>query len=298
VTRAASTASACVVRVPASSANLGPGFDCLAAALDLRLELRAERMGSFSIASDVDFVPLDRTNLCVRAFEQVLPADGVSFTVSSEIPLAAGLGSSAAAIVAGTLAARALAGADPPVLTLATSLEGHPDNVAAALLGGIVVVTGEGEPERLEPPPGLGGVLVVPPRAVPTALARAALPAEVPMADAVHNVAHAAVLALGLARGDLEQVARGLSDRLHQPRREALYPGSMDLVRRARGLGALGATISGAGPTVLVWAREEDVAGLEERLRAEAPDCTVRAARFAPEGARVDAGVAALGSQR
>ena len=275
------------VRVPASSANLGPGFDCLAAALDLHLELRAREHGSFSVVSDTDGVPVDATNLCVRAFALLHPPERMAFDVRSDIPLAAGLGSSAAAIVAGLLAARAFAGGGGDVLGAATELEGHPDNVAAALLGGIVLVAGAAPPERLAPPAGLAGVLVTPAHTVPTALARAALPAEVPMADAVFNVAHAAVLAVGLARGDLEQVARGLADRLHQPRREALYPGSMDLVRRARDLGALGATISGAGPTVLVWAREEHVQALVERLSGEHPEGRVRPTRFVAEGARV-----------
>jgi homoserine kinase len=107
---------------------------------------------------------------------------------------------------------------------------------------------------------------VVPDRAVRTAKARAALPAEVPMADAVFNVGRASLLVLGLARGDLDLVARGLDDRLHQPRREPLYPRSMALVRGARELGALGATISGAGPSVLVWTRAGDAAAVARRL--------------------------------
>ena len=159
----------------------------------------------------------------MRAFEALHPADGLTFDIRSEIPPAAGLGSSAAAIVAGLVAADHMFELDAPLFELARELEGHPDNVAAALLGGFVICA-EGEPVRFDPPPGLEGVLARPPGEVPTAEARAAMPAEVPLADAVHNVAHAAMLVLGLARDDLSLVGRGLSDRIHQPRRRALYP--------------------------------------------------------------------------
>jgi homoserine kinase len=158
---------------------------------------------------------------------------------------------------------------DADLLALATELEGHPDNVAAALQGGFVVCA-DGRAVRFEPPAGLEGVLVVPHAAVRTKQARAALPAEVPMGDAVFNVSHAALLMLGLARADWDLVAAGLDDRLHQPRREHLYPRSMDLVRRARDVGALGATISGAGPTVLFWCQYEQTAGVVDALRGVA----------------------------
>ena len=129
----------------------------------------------------------------------------------------------------------------------------------------------------------------IPPQQVSTNDARAALPEEVPLADAVHNTAHAALLVLGLARGDLDLVARGLSDRIHQQRREPLYPRSMELLAAARELGAIGASISGAGPAVLFWCDWQQTGALFERLRAEARDCTVRRARFAPGGADVKA---------
>ena len=159
---------------------------------------------------------------------------------------------------------------DADVLALATELEGHPDNVAAALHGGFVICA-DGEATRFDPPagPGGGGRRAAHGGAH-EARARAALPAEVPIADAVFNTAHGALLVLGLARGDWDLVARGLDDRLHQPRREHLYPRSMELVRGARSLGALGATISGAGPTVLVWCHYEATAGVVEALRREA----------------------------
>jgi hypothetical protein len=152
------------------------------------------------------------------------------------------------------------------LLAEAARLEGHPDNAAAALLGGFVVCA-DGAAARFEPPPGLEAVLVVPHRAVRTAKARAALPAEVPMGDAVFNVAHASLLVLGLARGDWDLVARGLADRLHEPRRAHLYPQSLEVARRARELGALGATISGAGPSVLVWCQFETTGAVAKRLR-------------------------------
>jgi homoserine kinase len=277
-----------VVSVPASSANLGPGYDVLAAALSLTLELEVEETGEFFVHSAVPGVPADRTNLCVRAFERLHSADGLAFHVRSEIPAAAGLGSSAAAIVAGLAAADHLYELGAPLFELAAELEGHPDNVAAAIYGGFVICAGDGEaPVRFDPAPGLEGVVAIPPHEVPTAEARAALPDEVPLTEAVHNVGHASLLLLGLAKDDFSLISRGLADRLHQPRRQHLYPRSMELVERAMGLGAVGATISGAGPTVLFWCHWEQTGALMDRLRSEAPDCEIRRVAFTPGGADV-----------
>jgi homoserine kinase len=175
---------------------------------------------------------------------------------------------------------------DADLLGLATELEGHPDNAAAALRGGFVICA-DGKADRLEPTSGLEGILARPAHAVPTAEARAALPAEVPIADAVHSAAHSALLVLGLVTGDLDLLGRGLHDRLHQPRRAHLYPRSMELLGRAGEFGALGASISGAGPTVLFWSHFEATGGLFDRLRREAPDCEVGRVSFEPVGARV-----------
>jgi homoserine kinase len=284
-----------LVRVPASSANLGPGYDVLAAALTLHLELEVEETGSFSVEADGLDVPLDRSNLVVSAFERLRPADGISFRIRSEIPLAAGLGSSAAAIVAGLMAADhlyelALEPAD--LLAQATEIEGHPDNVAAALHGGFVICSQSRDgvaATRLEPPEGVEGVLVIPAaEKVSTRKARAAIPAEVPHADAVANVASAAELVLGIERSDLTLIARGLADRLHQPQRSHLYPRSMELVAEAPGLGALGATISGAGPAVLVWCFWQSTGKVLDALRERAGDwAEIRRAPFSPIGADV-----------
>jgi homoserine kinase len=252
------------VRVPASSANLGPGFDCMAAALALMLEVEVEETGSFAVHTDLP-VSRDRENLCVRAFERLHSADEFSFTISSQIPLSGGLGSSAAAIVAGLMAADHMFELDADLLALASEMEGHPDNAAAALHGGFVVCA-DGEVARLSAPTGLEALAVVPEEHVRTRAARAALPEQVPMHDAVFNIAHAALLTLGLAKGDWDMLARGLDDRLHQRQRAGLFPRSFELAGRARELGALGATISGAGPTVLVWCFYEQTGAVAEAL--------------------------------
>ncbi len=277
-----------LVRVPASSANLGPGFDVLAAALSLHLELEVVETGTFAVQTGLG-VPRDRSNLVVRAFERLHPADGFEFRISSDIPLSGGLGSSAAAVVAGLMAADHLFELDADVFGLAAELEGHPDNVGAALEGGFVVCDGA-RAHRFEPPTGLEAVLVVPDEGPPTAEARDALPETVPIEAAVFNLSHVAMLVLGLATTDWDLISAGLRDQLHQSHRAHLYPRSADLLEHAQGLGALGATISGAGPTVLVWCRYEHTGAVLEALRRETDGwATVMRAGFEPEGADVRA---------
>jgi homoserine kinase len=284
-----------LVRVPASSANLGPGYDAMAAAVSLHLELEVEEAGEFSLDPGGLDVSTGRDNLVVRAFESLHSADGIAFRLRSEIPLARGLGSSAAAIVAGLFAADhlfELALSKQEMLARATELEGHPDNVAAAIYGGFVVCGPgpDGVPlaARFDPPEGLEGIVAIPPEEVSTELAREAIPAQIPLDDALANVSAAALLVLGLQSADLDLVGRGLRDAIHQPRRRDLYPRSMEIVDSATELGALGATISGAGPTVLVWTTWQDAgnvaAALEERCAGWAP---VRRLPFAPLGADV-----------
>jgi homoserine kinase len=275
-----------LVRVPASSANLGPGFDVLAAAVSLHLELEVKETGSFAVHTDLD-VPRDRRNLVVKAFEALHPADEFEFHIRSDIPLSGGLGSSAAAVVAGLLAADHLFELDADVRALAGQLEGHPDNVAAALDGGFVIC-GEARPHRFDPPMGLEALLVVPPERVATAEAREALPPEVPLADAAFNAASVALLMIGLATADWELIGAGLRDRLHQPYRARLYPRSAQLLERAPALGALGATISGAGPTVLVWCQFEQTGAVMRALEREVAGwASVMRAPFESRGADV-----------
>jgi homoserine kinase len=275
-----------LVRVPASSANLGPGFDAFAAALALHMELEVEETGTFAVETDLP-IATDRRNLAVRGFEKLHAPDRFTFRIRSDIPLSGGLGTSAGAYVAGLMAADHLFELDADVLALAGELEGHPDNVAAALYGGFVICA-DGQATRFEIPAGLEAVLVVPHEPVRTREARAALPPEVPMADAVFNVGHASLLTLGLARGDWELVARGLRDKLHQPYRAHLYPRTAELVEHAHDLGALGATVSGAGPAVLVWCHLEQTPGVVSALRRRAEGwADVMRVPFEPMGADV-----------
>jgi homoserine kinase len=290
------TARRRLVRVPASSANLGPGYDTMAAALSMFLELEVEEAGEFSLDPGGLEVPTGRDNLVVRAFDSLRSADGIAFRLGGDgIPLARGLGSSAAAIVAGLFAADhmfELGLSKQELLVRATELEGHPDNVAAAIHGGFVVCgrdeTGVPAAARFDPPGGLEAIVAIPAEEVSTERAREAIPDEVPLADAVANLAAASRLVLGLLRADLDLLAAGLEDRIHQPRRRELYPRSMELVDAARELGALGATISGAGPTVLVWTTWQDAGKVSEELERRCGGwAEVRRLPFTPHGADV-----------
>jgi homoserine kinase len=275
-----------LVRVPATSANLGPGFDAFACALSLHMELEVEETGRFGVETDLR-IARDHRNLAVRGFARLADPAGFTFRIRSDIPLSGGLGTSAAAYVAGLMAADHVFELDADLLAHAVELEGHPDNVAAALRGGFTICA-DGEVARFDAPAGLEAVLVIPRTAVRTKAARAALPAQVPMADAAFNTAHGALLVLGLATGDLDLVSRGLVDRLHQPYRADLYPRSSELMGRAREFGALGATISGAGPTVLFWCHYETTAAVVEGLRGACADwAQVIRTPFEPMGADV-----------
>jgi homoserine kinase len=254
-----------VVQPPATSANLGPGFDCLGLALDLRdrltftpaqrdtVEVRGEGAGQ---------VPTDPgQHLVLTAFRRAFAecgrsAPAVALTCDNRIPHGRGLGSSSAAIVAGLAGARAL-GADLPdeeLLRLATAIEGHPDNVAPALLGGLTVAwmqDGRGHAVRLDPCE-VPVTILVPEQRLATATARTLLPASVPFADAVHALAHSALMVAALTAHPGVLLA-ATEDRLHQDHRRAAYPASWDLVQRLRDSG-VPAAISGAGPSVLAFA--------------------------------------------
>ena len=255
------------MRVPASSANLGPGFDSFALALPLlaEYEVRPARAWTVAIEGDGSGVPTDEENLFVvgarataRAAQENLGAYHV--VQRSAIPIARGLGSSAAAIVGGVVAANALLG-DPldrrSLLRIATEVEGHADNVAAALYGALTVaLPGDDGPvaTRIAFPSGWRICLLIPREPLPTEKARAVLSATVSRADAVFNLAHAAALLAAVLRSDGALLSIAMADRLHQAARAHLVIGLDEIIAAARGAGAFGAALSGAGPAVLAVA--------------------------------------------
>lgn len=242
-------------RAPGSSANLGPGFDALALALELHVEVCVRPSSRLVVRSEGEGaeLPCDESHLAARVVTSVLGHDRFEVLVSSAVPLARGLGSSAALVVA----AAAAAGAGD-ALAVAASFEGHPENAAASVLGCLVGATlAGGRPiaRRLPLDRDLGFVVLVPDRSLSTAAARAALPSTVPLSDAVANLGRLALLIAGLGARDALVPEAG-EDRLHQQARTALYPEAPAMLARLREAGAVVACWSGAGPSLLAICAE------------------------------------------
>lgn len=269
-----------VVAAPATIANLGPGFDCMGLAIGWPNEITLERADDTSITVEgpgAGEIPTDPERSlvlrAVRAWERAVGASPVPVRAHllSRTPYGRGFGSSSAAIVGGLVAARALLGGDAPILALAGELEGHLDNVAPCLVGGICVSGfAPDDTLRLEPPSDLRVVACVAPERLSTKAARAALPGEVPFADAVFNASRAALLAACLATGDLGRLLAATEDRLHQDPRFALAPDAAALCRSLRSEG-LAAFLSGAGPSISVLVRSADAEAARTLAVAAAP---------------------------
>ena len=286
--------SSVVVEVPASSANLGAGYDCLGVAIAMtnriELEVRVWSRGEIELTVDGEGrneLTEDRDNRFVRGLEAALrmalgdlPQEiGWRIGMRNQIPLSRGLGSSAAATIGGVLAGNALAGeplSTSDLLRLATEIEEHPDNAAAVLLGGFVVSasTRDGvEAIRFDAPRDLRAVLFIPDLRLSTRDMRAALPESVPLADAVANLSAVAVGVAGLATGHFELLGRLTVDRLHEPYRALAYPQLPVMVAAARKAGALGACLSGAGSTIIAFTDSvSGAAALELALTATAAE--------------------------
>ena len=263
------------VRVPATTANLACGFDTLGCALSLYNTL------SFTLSDRLSFTGCDEEfqtpyNLACQGFDAVYarlgrPAPAVHIDIRADSPVCRGLGSSAAMLAAGAMAANALSGAElskAELLSIITPIEGHPDNLAPALFGGLVAATSrDGKVYSAHYPvhESLHFVVLSPDYTLSTHKARAALPSSVSFADAVFDLSHLAMLPHAVALGDEEMISICLSDKLHQPYRFPLIPGSGDVRRIAEDLGCKALCISDAGPSLLCLTRDADFA---EKLSA------------------------------
>ena len=295
------------VVAPATTANLGPGYDCLGLALDLWNTLEISKLPAGFVDEPLIEVvgegagelPADEHNLVYRAMgmlfrelDREIPP--LQLRCHNEIPLQRGLGSSAAAIAGGLIAANMLC-ASPftsnELLEMAVTIEGHPDNVAAAVLGGLQLVVTKQDLVYTAPiniPPDLGVVLFIPELRIATSDSRAVLPDKITMADAVHNASRTALIVAGMATNHLEYLDLATEDRLHQPYRQRLFPAMKLLFQAARDAGALGAFLSGSGSTVVAFTqgREMPVAyEMAEAARQAGADGRIRVTQPALRGA-------------
>ena len=259
-------------RIPASTTNLGPGFDVLGLALQLysKVTLAATETDTQVVVTgvDADKIPSTPEHIAFQAVELVFDRSGTKrpkgfkLQIENGIPAIRGLGGSGTAILGGLLTANALCSSpfsDAELLNFATELEGHPDNVAASLYGGIVVSAQEDaqvHTVRLECPPVLSVVLAIPDFPLSTEQARGVLPTSVGFADAIYNTSRSTLLIASIATGQFEMLRIAMKDRLHQPYRAALIPGFDDVAKAATTAGALSVALSGAGPTVAAYCLE------------------------------------------
>lgn len=284
------------VRVPATTANLGCGFDCAGLALDISCVCGFERTASGLEFENVDGRFCTPDNPAVEAWYAVMreagqEGSGLRVRIDSDIPVARGLGSSSALIAAGLTAANAELGGAlslQKLVELGTALEGHPDNIAPALLGGLVISVCDGGRvlcERGEVSPDIRFFALIPPFELLTSRARGVLPDKVPRADAVHELSRAALLPRALEKGDIGMLRFCTDDRLHQPYRKTLIPGWDDIYRAAERCGAA-MCLSGAGPTVLIMTDEDELPAAISRAAEGLPEkWEIRKVRVNREGA-------------
>ena len=293
------------VHVPATTANLGPGYDCLGLALGLHNEVRLARADEPGVdieGEGAEALPKDRTHLVLGAAQAAADAAGETLPVLAlrqlnRIPLARGMGSSSAAIVGGIVGANALLDlglTEREMLDVATEVEGHPDNVAPALLGGLTVCCtldgGEVLVERLDVAPGLSCVVAIPDFEVATHDARKALPENIAHANAVFNLCRVGLIVAALSSGDFGVLGEAMRDRLHQPYRAHLVPGMDDAIAAALDAGAHGAALSGSGPTIAAFVSEhgEEVgAAMVNAFARAGTNAISRELPLASEGARI-----------
>jgi homoserine kinase len=298
------------VRVPATVANLGPGFDALGVAVRMHLEIdiepRRDSVDVFIEGEGAEQLPSDETNLVIRSMNTFFDyvgrrPPGYAVHVRNPIPLGSGLGSSAAAVVGGLFAARAVTGRTVPqseMVNLATQLESHPDNIMPALLGGLVVCYRSGSKEvpksfRLDPSDRLVPVLAVPAEGFSTAQAREALPADVAFADAQFTASRAALLVAAITTGaGADVLGEAMNDRLHEPHRLKLMPETAAVHGQLREAG-LAVSLAGAGPSLLIIVPRPEAATRAEQVRRVCRErqagWRVFVSEWEPQGARASA---------
>ena len=273
------------MRIPATTANMGPGFDCIGMAFDFYNYIDFEQTGEdgfceLSSDGEAGKIDLSKDNLIYQAYSAVFeylnrPVLGIRMHFENNVPYSRGLGSSSAALIGGVKVANRVLGdplSDRELLKIALRFEGHPDNIAPALLGGVVISgldeAGEVYYRKITPPEQLHCTVIIPDYPLATKRAREVLPQEVSMKDAVYNVGRMALFIDALYTGDLKQLALAMEDKLHQPYRMQLIKGMDEIIPKAKELGALNVTISGAGPTILLVSDKEiDFSPLQKILQ-------------------------------
>lgn len=284
-----------VLKIPATTANLGPGFDTLGMALNMYNHIAMVETGSNLVievsGEGADKVPRNSGNLVYRAalkvFQKVrYEPEGLKIKIENGIPRARGLGSSASVIVGGMVAANYLTGNTlntDQILHMATCMEGHPDNVAPALLGGIVIsaqLNHEIIYRKIQPPTGLTTVVAIPSHELSTKVARNALPPKVSMEDAVYNMSRTGLLIWAFINSDMELISKAMDDRLHQPYRMSLIPGMEKASKKALQSGAYSVALSGAGPSIIAFCTSSNAAiigqVMKESFKRSGVECTIR----------------------
>lgn len=292
------------VKVPATSANMGPGFDCMGVALDIYNTVSAAEIPEGVVIEtygrDADLIANDDTNLIYKAMNTVFEKVGYSPTglkvISyNEIPVARGLGSSAASTAAGLLLANAMTGEKlsmEEIISLGTDIEGHPDNIVPALTGGMALSYAQGSSTvgyiKVDFPEKLRMLIMVPNFMLPTSKARMVLPKSVDLGSAVFNVSRAALMVAALTAGKLEHLKYAVQDRLHQPYREKLIPGMQEVFEQAYRAGARGVFLSGAGSTLIALVDADDndlIARLRDYLNSTSYDWELKYVDVSRQGA-------------
>ena len=293
------------MQIPATTANMGSGFDCIGMAFDLYNYIDFEPLGEvgaceLTSSGDAGTIDLSKDNLIYKAYCAVFaylrrPVMGIRMHFENNIPYSRGLGSSSAALIGGVKVANAVLGDplnDEELLQVALPFEGHPDNLAPALLGGIVIsgLHSDGTVfyQKIVPPQNLHCTVIIPDYPLATQKAREVLPKQVSMQDAIFNISRVALLVNALYTGKLEELTFAMEDRLHQPYRMPLILGMEEIIPKAKELGALNVVISGAGPTILLVSDgEKDFSSLTEILSQKGVRATITALHPMAEGAAI-----------